>query len=270
MPEETNAGATATDKDEELLVDQREDGVVLLTLNRPKANALSIGLLGQLARTLLHLADSAPRAVVIWGGERIFAAGADVTELRAPGASRRISDAFREVTDGLGRLGCATIAAINGYALGGGLELAMGCDLRVASASSKVGQPEILLGIIPGGGGTQRLSRLVGPSRAKDLVLTGRQLVATEAFAWGLIDRLAPDGEALQTALELGSSLAKGPPLAIRAAKHAIDQGLDVTLSQGLAMEREAFVDVLETNDAERGVESFLERGPGKATFEGD
>jgi enoyl-CoA hydratase/carnithine racemase len=270
VAEDRKSDKTDKDSEQELLVEHRDNGVVLLTLNRPKANALSIGLLGLLAQTLRDLCELKPGAVVIWGGPRIFAAGADVTELRAPGASGRISDAFKEVTDGLARLGCATIAAINGYALGGGLELAMGCDLRIASESSKVGQPEILLGIIPGGGGTQRLARLVGPSRAKDLVMTGRQLGATDAMAWGLLDRLAPDGKSLEFALELATSLAAGPPLAIRSAKYAIDQGLDGTLEAGLAIEREAFVDVLETNDAKRGVESFLESGPGKATFEGN
>jgi enoyl-CoA hydratase/carnithine racemase len=263
---ETGAGS-------EVLVERRDDGVVLLTLNRPKANALSIGLLGLLARTITELAEpsSSPLgALVIWGGERIFAAGADVTELSQPNAGGIVSDAFRAVTVALAELGCPTIAAICGYALGGGIELAMGCDLRVASSSARLGQPEILLGIIPGGGGTQRLARLIGPARAKDMVMTGRQITAAQALEWGLVDRVVESGEVLETALQLGSSFAAGPRLALAAAKRTIDRGLDTSLEAGLQIERDDFVAVLATNDARRGIESLLEHGPGKATFSGD
>jgi enoyl-CoA hydratase/carnithine racemase len=193
----------------EVLVELRQDGVALVTLNRPKANALSVGLLGLIAESISGLASDKPGALVLWGGERIFAAGADITELTGSGAARsgaagseaagseaagsgaaaRISDAFKTATAALSGLGCPSIAAISGYALGGGLELALGCDFRVAATSARLGQPEILLGIIPGGGGTQRLARLIGPSRAKDLVMTGRQIAAPEALAWGLVDR---------------------------------------------------------------------------------
>lgn len=254
----------------EVLVDQRDDGVALITLNRPKANALSIGMLGLLADSISDLKAGAPGALVLWGGERIFAAGADVTELSEPGAGGSVSDAFKSVTAALSDLGCPTIAAICGYALGGGLELAMGCDFRVVSSTSRLGQPEMLLGIIPGGGGTQRLARLVGPARAKDLVMTGRHIHAAEALQWGLADRVVEPAEVLDTALAMGTSFASGPRLALAAAKRTIDQGLDTTLEDGLLIERDAFVALLETNDARRGIESLLEHGPGKATFSGN
>jgi enoyl-CoA hydratase/carnithine racemase len=262
--------SSAQEAEREVLVERRQDGVVLLTLNRPKANALSIGMLGLLAESVSDLSADPPGAVVIWGGERIFAAGADVTELSRPDAGGAVSDAFKSVTVALEQLGCPTIAAICGYALGGGLELAMGCDFRVASSSSRLGQPEILLGIIPGGGGTQRLARLVGPARAKDIVMTGRQIQAAQALEWGLVDRVVDPGEVLATALEMGASFAAGPRLALAAAKRTVDQGLDSTLDEGLQIERDAFVVLLDTNDARRGIESLLEHGPGKATFSGN
>jgi enoyl-CoA hydratase/carnithine racemase len=253
----------------EVLVDRRDDGVAVVTLNRPKANALSLGLLGLLAESINSLSADTPGALVLTGGDRIFAAGADVTEFSQPGAASRVVEAFRAVTDALSEIGCATIAAISGYALGGGLELAMGCDLRVAAPSARLGQPEILLGIIPGGGGTQRLARLVGPARAKDLVMTGRQIRADEALQWGLVDRVAADGQMWEETLGLASQLAAGPAMAIRAAKRAVDRGLDTDLDSGLAIEREQFISVLETEDAKRGIDSFFEHGPGKATFVG-
>ncbi len=253
----------------EVLVEQRQDGVALVTLNRPKANALSVGLLGLLAETISALASDRPGALVLWGGERIFAAGADIKELSGPDAAGRISDAFKAATDALSDLGCPSIAAISGFALGGGLELALGCDFRVAATSTRLGQPEILLGIIPGGGGTQRLSRLVGPSRAKDLVMTGRQLAAPDALAWGLVNRVVANSEVLDASLELASEFARGPRIAVAAAKRVIDEGLDTTLDAGVKIERDAFVAVLRTEDAKRGIESFVEHGPGKATFVG-
>src|SRR5690606_30505433 len=162
----------------------------------------------------------------------------------------------------------ATIAAVNGFALGGGCELALACDLRVASPSARFGQPEILLGIIPGGGGTQRLARLVGPARAKDLILTGRQVDAEEAHRIGLVDRIA-EGDAYEAALAWARELAAGPVLAQGLAKRAIDRGLDITLDGGLDLEQHLFAEVFGTDDARVGVASFKEHGPGKATFTG-
>jgi enoyl-CoA hydratase/carnithine racemase len=253
----------------EVLVDHRDDGVVLVTLNRPKMNALSLGLLGELADCLTGISKEKPGALVIWGGERIFAAGADVKEFSGSEVGAKVSESFKKVTDLLRNLSCVTIAAITGYALGGGLELAMGCDLRIASRSAKVGQPEILLGIIPGGGGTQRLSRLVGQSRAKDLCMTGRQITAEEALNWGLVDRVVEKESVLDEALALAAGFAKGPLMAIAAVKRAIDQGLDSTLEEGLLIERDEFSSLFSTDDARRGMQSFIENGPGKATFVG-
>jgi len=161
------------------------------------------------------------------------------------------------------------VAAITGYALGGGLELALCADFRVAGESARVGQPEILLGVIPGAGGTQRLPRLVGPARAKDIVFTGRFVAAAEALAIGLVDRVVPDTEVYQAARELAGRYAGGPAIALRAAKQAIDEGLDVDLDSGLEIERLNFAGLFATEDQRTGMRSFIENGPGKATFAG-
>src|SRR3954468_10428972 len=162
--------------DEFVRVERRDDGVAVVRLDRPKMNALSVELLRQLTSVAESLSDEPPGAVVLWGGERIFAAGAEISEFGGPAKAHAIAAAFREALDAVAAIPRATIAAVSGYALGGGCELAMACDLRVVAETAKFGQPEILLGIIPGGGGTQRLTRLVGPSRAKDIILTGRQV----------------------------------------------------------------------------------------------
>ena len=161
------------------------------------------------------------------------------------------------------------IAAITGYALGGGLELALCADFRILGEKAKVGQPEILLGIIPGAGGTQRLPRLIGPSRAKDLVFSGRIADAAEALRIGLADRVVPDAEVYEAARQLAASFAGAPPLALRAAKQAINEGLERDLDAGLEIERLAFIGLFATEDQETGMRSFLENGPGKATFSG-
>ena len=161
------------------------------------------------------------------------------------------------------------VAAITGYALGGGLELALCADFRVAGESAKVGQPEILLGVIPGAGGTQRLPRLIGPARAKDIIFTGRFVGAEEALAIGLVDQVVPDAEVYDAALALVKRYASGPALALRAAKQAIDDGLDVDLATGLEIERLNFAGLFATEDQRTGMRSFIENGPGKATFAG-
>jgi enoyl-CoA hydratase/carnithine racemase len=186
--------------DDLVVVDRRDDDVVVVRLNRPKMNALSTAMLARVEATMTALAVDPPGAVVIWGGERIFAAGADVGEFQEPGAPARVAEGFGGATLAIAGCPCVTIAAITGYALGGGLELALACDLRVLSEDAKLGQPEILLGIIPGGGATQRLPRLVGPARAKDIVLTGRQVGADEALRIGLADRVVPAGSVLDEA----------------------------------------------------------------------
>lgn len=250
-------------------LERRPDGVALITLQRPKANALSIELLTELEDVVLGLTTAPPGAVVVWGGDRIFAAGADITEFGGPAEARRIGGHFRSALDALAGLPRLTIAAVCGYALGGGCELALACDLRVAADTAKFGQPEILLGIIPGGGGTQRLTRLVGPSRAKDLIGTGRQVDAGEALRIGLVDRVVPADTVLDTALELAAAFARGAVVAQGMAKRAIDMGLDGPLADGLSLEQDMFAEVFGTEDARNGVASFLEHGPGKARFSG-
>ena len=253
-----------------VLVEQPADGVTLLRLNRPPLNALSEALLAEIARVAGDLAaDATVKAVVVTGSDRALAAGADIEEFGGPDDARRIGAAFRAAFDGLAAIPRPVIAAIRGFALGGGLELALACDLRVVADSARVGQPEILLGIIPGAGGTQRLPRLVGPARAKEIVWSGRQLRADEALAIGLVDRVVPADEVETNAVEWAASFASGPVVAIGLAKQAIDRGLDGSLADGLDGEATAFVEVFETEDAETGVRSFLEQGPGKATFSG-
>jgi enoyl-CoA hydratase/carnithine racemase len=250
-------------------VERRADGVAVLRLDRPKMNALSSELLRQLAEAARQLTDDPPGAVVVYGGERVFAAGADIKEFGGPEEARTIGGLFLEAMNALAAIPRAVIAAVTGYALGGGCELALACDLRVVGEGAKLGQPEILLGIIPGGGGTQRLARLVGPSRAKDLILSGRQVAADEADRIGLADRVVPDAEVFDAALAWAAELARGPLAAQALAKRAIDRGLDTDLTAGLEWEQDLFAAVFATDDAKIGVQSFLESGPGKAEFTG-
>jgi enoyl-CoA hydratase/carnithine racemase len=250
-------------------VERRDDGVAVVRLDNPKVNALSTRLLGQLEVVANGLSDDPPGAVVITGGDRLFAAGADVSEFGGKEQARLVSRAFREALDAVTAIPRVVIAAVAGYALGGGCELALACDLRVASEKAKFGQPEILLGIIPGGGGTQRLARLVGTSRAKDLILTGRQVGADEALRIGLVDRVVPHEQLNEQAIELAAGLARGPVMAHSLAKLAIDEGLEGSLAKGLSLEQDLFAEISGTEDAEIGRLSFLEHGPGKAEFLG-
>jgi len=253
-----------------VLVERHPDGVALVRLNRPPLNALSQALLGALAETARALAgDTELKAVVVTGSEKALAAGADIEEFVHVDAPRNINAIFREAFDALSAIPRPVIAAISGYALGGGLELALACDFRVASVSARLGQPEILLGLIPGAGGTQRLARLVGPARAKDLIFSGRQVRADEALTIGLVDRVVPADDVEANALEWAASFARGAVVAIGLAKSAIDRGLDGSLAHGLDIEAAAFITVFDTEDARVGVQSFLEHGPGKATFSG-
>ncbi|HUY86518.1 MAG TPA: enoyl-CoA hydratase/isomerase family protein [Acidimicrobiales bacterium] len=256
--------------DEFVKLDRRDDGVAVVRLDRPKMNALSIEVVNQIGEVAKQLRQDPPGSVVIWGGERIFAAGADIEELsEGAQAAQRVTETFHRSLDELAGLGRATIAAITGYALGGGLELALACDFRVISRTAKLGLPEILLGVIPGGGGTQRLARLIGPSRAKDLVMSGRQVQAEEALSIGLADRIADPDRVLEVALQWASQLAAGALSAQELAKRSIDEGIERGLPGGLALERELFVEVFATADAAIGIRSFIENGPGKARFTG-
>jgi enoyl-CoA hydratase/carnithine racemase len=248
------------------------ESIATIRLDRPKMNAISAQVQDEIAEAAAVVSDDASvSAVVLYGGERVFAAGADIKEMAAlsyvqmSDRSARLQAAFIAVA----RIPKPVVAAITGYALGGGLELALCADFRVLGESAKVGQPEILLGIIPGAGGTQRLPRLIGPARAKDLVFSGRHVAAGEALAIGLADKVVPDAEVYSAARELVAQYAKGPALALRAAKRAIDDGLDVDLDTGLEIERLQFSSLFATEDQKSGMRSFLENGPGKATFTG-
>jgi enoyl-CoA hydratase/carnithine racemase len=249
-------------------VERRPDGVALILLDRPKANALSAAVLAQLHAAATRLHDDPPGAVVLWGGRRIFAAGADIVELDDSGAGA-VGASFTEALGALASVPRASIAAVNGYALGGGLELALACDFRLCAEDSRLGLPEVLLGVIPGGGGTQRLPRLIGSSRAKELIFTGRQVRAEEALSIGLVNRVVAPDDVLEAALTWAAELAAGAVVAQSLAKAAVDGGLETTLAEGLAVEQKAFVAVAGTEDAARGLASFRENGPGKATFVG-
>jgi enoyl-CoA hydratase/carnithine racemase len=251
---------------------QVEDGVGTIRLDRPKMNAIN----EQLHREVRAAAMEASRrdevrAVVLYGGERVFAAGADIKAMsQLDGAGmvawgRELTNSFTEVA----KIIKPVIAAINGYALGGGYELALCADFRVLGASAKIGQPEIQLGVIPGAGGTQRLARLVGPAKAKDLVFTGRHVGAEEALEIGLADAVVPDDEVYATAMAMARKFAAGPPLALAAAKQAIDEGLDLPLAGGLELETRLFAQLFDTEDQKIGMLSFLESGPGAAEFTG-
>jgi enoyl-CoA hydratase len=249
-------------------VERRRDNVALVRLDRPKANALSAAVLAQLYAVATELHDDPSGAVVVWGGRKIFAAGADIVELGDAGADA-VGASFADALGALAAVPRATIAAVNGFALGGGLELALACDFRVCAEDARLGLPEVLLGVIPGGGGTQRLPRLIGPSRAKELIFSGRQVRADEALAIGLVNRAVAPDYVLEAALTWAAELATGAVVAHGLAKAAIDRGLDGTLAEGLVIEREAFVTVAKSEDAARGISSFHESGPGKATFVG-
>jgi enoyl-CoA hydratase len=249
-------------------VERRDDGVAVVTLDNPKVNAISSAMRGQLLAVAEDLAADPPGAVVVTGGDRIFAAGADISEFETVDADS-VGASFHRTLDAWAALPRVTIAAISGYALGGGCELALACDFRMASEKAKLGQPEILLGIIPGGGGTQRLARLVGPVRAKDIVLSGRQVAADEALAMGLVDWVVPHDELMDRALARAAEYARGAVVAQALAKRAIDEGLSGPLADGLALELRLFGEVFATDDARIGVRSFLEHGPGKAEFTG-
>ncbi|HEX5615591.1 MAG TPA: enoyl-CoA hydratase-related protein [Acidimicrobiia bacterium] len=251
-------------------LDRDDDGVVVVTLDRPPMNALSQALLTRLGDVAEQLAaDPSVHAVVVAGGEKAFAAGADISEFGDAEVAVGIAATFRRAFDAVAAIPRPVIAAVRGYALGGGLELALACDLRVFGDDARVGQPEILLGIIPGAGGTQRLARLLGPARAKDLVWSGRQVRAEEALAIGLADRVVSADAVVDEARAWAAMLAAGAVVAMGHAKRAIDGGLDGALADGLDLEAELFVDVFRSDDARVGVASFLEHGPGRARFTG-
>ncbi|WP_020661937.1 enoyl-CoA hydratase/isomerase family protein [Amycolatopsis benzoatilytica] len=249
-----------------------EGGIGTIRLDRPPVNALNNQVQAELAEAAREASDRDDvRAVILYGGEKTFAGGADIKEM----ASRTYPEIAKfgaELTASLARVANIpkpVVCAITGYALGGGLELALTADYRVAGDNVKVGQPEIQLGIIPGAGGTQRLTRLIGPSKAKDLIFTGRFVKADEALKLGIVDEVVAPDDVYAAAHKWASQFANGPAVALRAAKAAIDSGLDVDLATGLKIETQLFTALWATEDQKNGMQSFIDNGPGKAVFEG-
>jgi len=256
----------------DLVTVETDHAVATIRLNRPPMNALSAGLQADLAAAAAQVADDpAVRAVVIYGGQKLFAAGADIKEMSARSYAQMTRDSQRlqDALNAVAGIAKPVIGAVTGYALGGGLELALCADFRVLGETAQVGQPEILLGLIPGAGGTQRLPRLIGPAKAKDLIFTGRFVRAAEALAMGLADKVVPDDQVYPAACAMAAAYAGGPAIALAAAKQAIDVGLETDLATGLEIERASFAGLFGTEDARAGMRSFLENGPGKAAFSG-
>jgi enoyl-CoA hydratase/carnithine racemase len=247
-------------------------GVGTLRLDRPPVNAMNAEMQDQLGARAQEAAERRDvRAVVVYGGPRAFAAGADIKEMAAMSHADMLARAkpLQAAFDAVAAIPKPVVAAIAGPALGGGCELALAADVRFCAEGAKLGQPEILLGIIPGAGGTQRLARLIGPARAKELIFTGRMVDAAEARLLGLVDRIVPPDDLLRIAQEWAAQFATGPAVALAAAKRAIDTGTDGTLEAGLALERDLFVGLFASEDRSVGMASFVEHGPGKARFVG-
>jgi enoyl-CoA hydratase/carnithine racemase len=249
-----------------------EDGVGTIRIDRPKMNALDAQVQEEIRAAAAEATERDDvRAVVVYGGERVFAAGADIKEMADMSYADMVkrSGALQSAFTAVARIPKPVVAAVTGYALGGGCELALCADLRVCGSDAKLGQPEVLLGVIPGAGGTQRLPRLVGPARAKDLIFTGRFVGAEEALAIGLVDQVVPPEDVYAAALRLAARFVGGPAYALRAAKEAVDRGLETDLDTGLEIERLQFAGLFATEDRTIGMKSFVEQGPGKATFVG-
>lgn len=248
------------------------DGVAVLRLDRPKMNAISVQVQADLREAAAELTERDDvRAVVLWGGERVFAAGNDVKEMADLSYAEmvKVATSATSATTAIARIPKPVVAAVNGYALGGGCELALAADFRFAAEDAVLGQPEVLLGIIPGAGGTQRLTRLVGTAKAKDIIFTGRFVKADEALRIGLVDRVVAADKVLEEAVAYADQFSGGAALAIRAAKECIDRGSETDLDTGLEIERQQFAAIFATEDRTRGMTSFVENGPGKATFVG-
>jgi enoyl-CoA hydratase/carnithine racemase len=249
-----------------------EGGVGTIRLDRPPVNAMNALMQDQLHAVAVEAAARDDvRAVVIYGGPRSFAAGADVKEMAAMTHADMVARALplQAAFTAVAQIPKPVVAAVTGYALGGGCELALTADLRFCADDAKLGQPEILLGVIPGAGGTQRLARLVGPASAKELIFTGRMVDAQEALRIGLVDKVLPAASVYEAALKWAGQFAAGPAAALRAAKGVIDSGLATDLATGLAAERDAFAMLFGTEDRTIGMASFIESGPGKAEFRG-
>ena len=249
-----------------------EDGVATIRLDRPKMNALDVQVQEEIRAAAVECTEREDiKAVVVYGGERVFAAGADIKEMADMSHTDMVrrSGHLQSAFTAVATIPKPVVAAITGYALGGGCELALCADIRVAADNAALGQPEILLGIIPGAGGTQRLSRLVGPAKAKDLIFTGRFVKADEALAMGLVDKVVAPDQVYAEALAWARQFTGAASYALRAAKQAVDRGLEVDLDTGLEIERVQFAALFATEDRATGMASFIESGPGKAEFQG-
>jgi enoyl-CoA hydratase len=245
-------------------VERGEDGVAVLTIDRQdKLNALDPQVVEEIGQALLELEADGPRAIIVTGaGERAFVAGADISAMSEmdPMQAKRFSEISHAAMALLDRSPVPTIAAVNGYALGGGCEVAIACDIRVAAENATFGFPEVSLGLLPGMGGTQRLPRLIGPALAKELIFTGRRIGAREAHEMGLTNRLVPQGEALNVAREIAAEIAANGPLAVRHAKAAANRAGDVDLVSGLEYEADQFALLFATEDAREGMGAFVEK----------
>ncbi len=244
---------------------EAKEGLEVWTIDgEDRRNAIRRAMLAEFESMVARVsADRSVRAVVITGaGEKAFCAGADLKERATMKEEevRAFLDGLRRTLRALETSDCIFIAAINGVALGGGTELALACDLRVAASHAELGLTEVKLGIIPGGGGTQRLPRLIGPGRAKELILTGRRVPAAEALTLGLINRVAPEGQLLAAAVDLAQSIVQNAPLALGAAKHAVDEGLSLGMEDALRLELTKYELVLKTEDRLEGLRAFAEK----------
>jgi enoyl-CoA hydratase len=249
-----------------------EGAVGTIRLDRPKMNAINSQLRAELEECAREATDRTDvRAVILYGGERVFAAGADIKEMEVISYADMVAwgQKLQEALKVVASIPKPVVAAVTGYALGGGFELSLTADFRVLGESAQVGVPEILLGVIPGAGGTQRLPRLIGPAKAKDLIFTGRFVKADEALALGIADKVVPDTDVYTAAFAMASQWAEGPAVALRAAKQAVDQGLELDLDNGLRLETSLFAGLFATDDQKAGMKSFVENGPGMATFTG-
>ncbi len=247
----------------ELVRVEIDGAVATIRIDRPPANAFArpVSLeLGEAARAVA--ADDAVRSVVVWGGDRIFGAGADIKAMVGYGPDEAATDvgALEDACRALEAVPKPVIAAVNGFALGGGCEVALACDLRFAAADAQLGLPEITLGIIPGAGGTQRLPRLIGLARARDLILSGRRVGAEDALAMGLVDRVFAAPDVYPAALEEARRFADGPTTAYAAAKRALAAAGELSLAAGLGVEREVFLPLFATRDQKEGMRAFLEK----------
>ncbi len=252
----------------ELVNVERHAAVGVIRLDRPKVNALNAQVVAELNDACGVIEDDRSiRAAVVYGGERTFSAGADLKEMAegTPEDVRMRVGGLQRVCGRIEALPVVTVAALTGYALGGGCEIALACDFRFAVPNARLGQPEIVVGLIPGAGGTQRLPRVIGPARAKWMIYTGEFVAAPQAYEWGLVDEVAEE-DVLGLALERAERYANGPTLSLAAAKRAINHA---TRSDGYDLELDEFVKLFGTRDTRHGLESFEKDGPGKASYEG-